>query len=85
LYPIATTIAFIPITSGGLGTREAALIFLFSFFGVSPEKVLVISLAGYLLTEILTGFYGFIISIVEAINSRRNLSELKSFMEKCNG
>jgi len=82
LYPVANIIAFIPITSGGLGTREATLIFLFSFFGVSPEKALVISLAGHLLTDVLTGFYGFVISVIEARTSRKNLSDLEHLIEK---
>jgi uncharacterized protein (TIRG00374 family) len=82
LYPIANLIAFIPITSGGLGTREATLIFLFSFFGVSPEKAVVISLAGHLLTDVLTGLYGFFISFFDSRNKRKDLSELQEIFEK---
>jgi len=82
LYPIANIVAFIPITPAGLGTREATLIFLFSFFGVSPEKTLVLSLAGHLLTDVLTGFYGFVISVVEARNNKKNFSDLKQLLEK---
>jgi uncharacterized protein (TIRG00374 family) len=65
LYPIGNIIAFIPISSAGLGTREMTLVLLFSLFGVSPEKAIVLSLAGHLLTDVLTGFYGFIISLTE--------------------
>ena len=75
-------IAFIPITSAGLGTREATLIFLFSFFGVTAEKALVISLAGHLLTDVLTGFYGFLISIFEARSKKKNLSDLKDILSE---
>jgi len=82
LYPIANIIAFIPITSAGLGTREATLIFLFSFFGVSPEKTLVLSLAGHLLTDVLTGFYGFVISVIEARNNKKSLSDLEQLLEE---
>ena len=70
LYPIANVVSFIPITSAGLGTREATLILLFSFYGISPEKAIVLSLAGYLLTDLLTGFYGLIISFTEARNKK---------------
>lgn len=70
LYPIANVISFLPITSAGLGTREAALIFLFSFYGVPPEKTMVISLAGYVFTDLLTGLCGFVVSVVEAKNNR---------------
>ena len=72
IYPIANIIAFIPITSAGLGTREATVMILFSFFNVSPEKAIVISLAGHLITDVLTGFYGLVISIVEARNNKKS-------------
>ena len=78
IYAIANVIALIPITSAGLGTREATLIFLLSFYGVSEEKAIVISLAGHLLTDVLTGFYGFILSVFE---SRKNKKELSNFNE----
>jgi hypothetical protein len=81
LYPIANMVAFIPITSAGLGTREATLIFLFSFYGVAPEKTIVISLAGHLLTDVLTGFYGFLISLYEARKSKKALSDLKNIFQ----
>jgi len=80
LYPIANIIAFIPISAAGIGTREATLVFLFSLFGVAPEKAVVLSLAGHLLTDVLTGFYGFIISLTESRN-KKNMSEFKQFLE----
>ena len=83
LYPIANIIAFIPISAAGLGTREATLVFLFSLYGVAPEKAVVLSLAGHLLTDVLTGFYGFIISLTESRNSK-NLSEFEQFLESSN-
>jgi len=84
LYPIANVVAFIPITSAGLGTREATLIFLFSFYGVAPEKALVISIAGHLITDVLTGFYGFIISVFEARNNKKRITllELEDTLKK---
>jgi len=77
IYPIANVIAFIPISTGGLGTREATLIFLFSFFGVSSAEAVVISLSGHLLTDMLPGFGGFILSTIEARNNKKSLSEAK--------
>jgi hypothetical protein len=79
IYPIANLVAFIPITSAGLGTREATLVFLFSFFGMSPEKAVVISLAGHLLTDVLTGIYGLFISIFEAKD--KDLLEVKKLFK----
>jgi uncharacterized protein (TIRG00374 family) len=81
IYPIANIIAFIPITAAGLGTREATLVFLFSFFGMPPEKAIVISLAGHILTDVVTGFYGFIISIFEAKDKKKDISEINKLIE----
>jgi len=83
LYPIANIIAFIPISAAGLGTREATLVFLFSLYGVAPEKAVVLSLAGHLFTDVLTGFYGFIISLTESRNNK-NMSEFEKFIESSN-
>ena len=78
LYPIANIIGFIPITFAGLGTREATAIFLFCTvcqFNVSEEEILVVSLVGFLLTDIFTGFLGFIVSLFEN-HPKNELSQL---------
>lgn len=80
LYPIANVVAFIPITSAGLGTREATLVFLFSLFGVPPEKTIVLSLAGHILTDVLTGFYGLIISFFESRNNI-NIKQFERYID----
>ena len=67
LYPIANTASFIPITFAGLGTREFTAIILFtSLFAVSQTQVFVFTLVGFLITDVLTGFYGFILLLTEA-------------------
>ena len=58
------------------------IVFLFSFFGVTPEKAIVLSLAGHLLTDVLTGFYGFIIATFEAKNNKKSLSDLNKVLEE---
>jgi hypothetical protein len=67
LFPIANTVGFIPITVAGLGTREITSIFLFTtLFNVLPEDILVVSLAGFIMTDLFTGFIGFLLSLTEA-------------------
>lgn len=66
LYAIANVVAFIPITFSGFGTREAAVVALLLIFKVDPAIAITISLAGQIITDLLTGFYGFLISIIEA-------------------
>ena len=79
LYPIANIIGFIPITFAGLGTREAAAIFLFYSvcnFNVLEEEIFVVSLVGFLLTDIFTGVIGFLASLFERRPQHR-LSKIK--------
>ena len=72
LFPIANVVGFIPITFAGLGTRELTAIFLFStLFGVGEEEVFVFTLLGFVITDIFTGFIGFILSLTET--KKRNM------------
>ena len=67
LYPVANTAGFIPISLAGLGTRELTAIIIFSsLYAVSQEQVFVFTLVGFLVTDALTGLFGFILSLSEA-------------------
>ncbi|MBN1280583.1 MAG: flippase-like domain-containing protein [Candidatus Thermoplasmatota archaeon] len=73
LFPIANTAGFIPITFAGLGTREFTAIFLFStLFGIAGEPILVLSLLGFVVTDLFLGFLGFLLSLTES-RSPKNL------------
>jgi uncharacterized membrane protein YbhN (UPF0104 family) len=66
LFPIANTAGYLPITFAGLGTRELTAIFIFStLFAAPEEKIFVVSIMGFLITDILIGFIGFILSLFE--------------------
>ena len=56
ILPIATLISHVPVTIGGLGTREAAMIYLFNLFGVEATKIFSMS--------IISLFMGLIPSII---------------------
>jgi hypothetical protein len=78
LFPIANTAGFIPITFAGLGTRELTAIFLFStLFNAPEEKILVLSLVGFLVTDVSTGLVGFLLSLTES-RTKHYFSELTS-------
>jgi len=67
LYPIANVAGFIPITFGGLGTREFTAILIFTtLFAVTAEQILVLSLVGFLITDIFLAFLGFLLSLKES-------------------
>jgi len=76
LYPIANTAGFIPITFGGLGTRELTAIFLFStLYNAPEEKILVLSLVGFIVTDMFMGFIGFLLSLTES-RSQNHFSDV---------
>jgi hypothetical protein len=67
LFPIANTAGFIPITFAGLGTREFTAIFIFStLFQIAGEQILVLSLVGFIVTDLFLGFIGFLLSLTES-------------------
>ena len=67
LFPIANVVGFIPITFAGLGTRELTAVFIFStLFMVSGSEIFVVSLLGFIITDIFTGFIGFLLSLSES-------------------
>ncbi|HHH77754.1 MAG: hypothetical protein DRN33_04645 [Thermoplasmata archaeon] len=63
VYPVASLIGLIPITISGFGTREAALIRIFSIYGVPDSITVAISLSGYIITMIIPAVIGGIFSI----------------------
>ena len=66
LFPIANIAGFLPITFGGLGTREFTSIIIFTtLFSVSAEDVLVFTLMGFIITDIIMGIIGFFVSLTE--------------------
>jgi uncharacterized protein (TIRG00374 family) len=66
LFPVANVVGFIPITFAGLGTRELTAVILFSTLFLVPEAdIFVVSLLGFVITDVFTGFIGFILSLSE--------------------
>ena len=78
LFPIANVAGFIPITIAGLGIREITAITIFTtIYNVSKEEILVVSLLGFILIDIVTGFVGFLLSLTETADKKRFLKALK--------
>ena len=61
MVSISTVISLIPITIGGLGTRELTLITLFSVFAVTQKQVLAMSLVGLFISIALSAIGGLLI------------------------
>lgn len=77
LFPIANTAGFAPITFAGLGTRELTSIYIFQFFKAEEHKILVFTLAGFIVTDLILAFVGFLFSLTEAgIKEKASLDEI---------
>jgi uncharacterized protein (TIRG00374 family) len=67
IFPIANFIGFTPITFAGLGIRDLTAVGLFTFMypGIPGSEILVVSLMGFIITDVFTGFIGFLLSLTE--------------------
>ena len=76
MVAIANVIASLPITIYGLGTREIAMISLFSIFNVSPEKIVSLSLFWFVIIWLLPSIIGAAITVKEGgfVNKPKTLS-----------
>lgn len=63
IYMISFIVGIIPISIGGLGVREGTLVLLLLKFDVAADVSFVISFIGYLLTNLIPGIIGWILSI----------------------
>jgi len=63
---IVHIISLLPITIQGLGTREAALLGLLSIFNVPQENILGFSIFWLLISGIVPGFVGAIVTVFES-------------------
>jgi len=70
VYPVASLIGLIPITISGFGTREAALIRIFSIYGVPGSIAVAISLSGYVITMLIPAVIGGILSITRTRSAK---------------
>jgi len=78
LFPIANVAGYIPITIAGLGIREITAITIFTtIYNVTKEEILVVALLGFVITDIITGFVGFLLSLTETVDKKSFIKVLK--------
>jgi len=65
IVAIGNIVASLPITIYGLGTREIAMISLFSIFNVSPEKIVSLSLFWFVIIWLFPSILGAAIAVKE--------------------
>ena len=61
------------ISIGGLGTKEAVLVLLFSPLGVGAQQIFAVSLLGYILSIFTAVIPGLILSLIYAKNNKKLL------------
>jgi uncharacterized protein (TIRG00374 family) len=66
IIAVANVIASIPITIYGLGTREMALIGLFSLFSIAPENVISLSLFWFIIIWLFPSIIGAGVTLLES-------------------
>lgn len=63
VYPIIMSFSLLPVTLGGLGTRDIATIALFNLFGIGAGQAVALSLLIFVFNDFLFGLTGFILSL----------------------
>lgn len=83
LFPVANAAGFLPITFAGLGTREFTAVIIFStLFNIPGEKIFVVSLLGFIITDITTGLIGFFVALLDAHTKGVSLKQRKPFFKE---
>ena len=73
IMSISRLFSFLPISFSGIGTRDAALIFLFSLLGLDNELAVAYSLLIFIIIYLFNGFFGFVTWLLRPINIENNL------------
>jgi len=83
LFPVANAAGFLPITFAGLGTREFTAVIIFStLFNIPGEQIFVVSLLGFIITDIATGLIGFFVALLDARIKGVSLKRSKPFFKE---
>jgi uncharacterized protein (TIRG00374 family) len=68
--PLITIISLIPVTINGLGMRESAYVFLFSYYGIAREQALSLSLLFFATSVIASLVGGFLFIFIRRQNHK---------------
>ncbi len=70
----------IPISLAGFGTREVSLVFLLSFYGISPEVAIIFSLLQFTAFFLWGGFIGWLFWLYNPVKMSLIKEDYRSFM-----
>lgn len=69
IAPISTIIGLIPITISGWGTREAALIVLFSPFVNQPAGIIALSFLSFITSSLIPSIFGAVLALGKTVKN----------------
>lgn len=75
IYPVLSLADLIPISVSGIGTREAILVILFSFIGLTKEQAVAFSLMIFTISYVLVALAGYVFYLSEPVNVSAVLGE----------
>jgi len=78
IIAIANVIASLPVTIYGLGTREVAMMSLFSIFNIAPEKIVSLSLFWFAIIWLFPSILGAAIAVREGKHSNMHKPKVMS-------
>ncbi|MDO8428040.1 MAG: lysylphosphatidylglycerol synthase transmembrane domain-containing protein [Candidatus Diapherotrites archaeon] len=73
IVPLIALSDLLPVSVSGLGTREALMIFLFSFYSLSPEQAIAVSLTYLFIGYVFPAFLGFIFMLQNPLDLKKQL------------
>ncbi|MBK9357968.1 MAG: flippase-like domain-containing protein [Bacteroidales bacterium] len=85
ILSLMSLVTIIPITLAGFGTREASLVYLLSFYLVSPETAIVFSLLQFTAFFLWGGIIGLLIWFYKPVSINLIMADYKAFIRYLKG
>jgi uncharacterized membrane protein YbhN (UPF0104 family) len=85
ILSLMSLVTIIPITLAGFGTREASLMYLLSFYMVSPETAIVFSLLQFTAFFLWGGIIGLLIWLYKPVSIHLIMEDYRAFVRYLKG
>lgn len=85
ILSLMNLVTIIPVTLAGFGTREVSLVYLLSFYAVTPETAIVFSLLQFSAFFLWGGIIGLIIWFYKPVSIRMILEDYRAFIRYLKG
>ena len=79
IMAISSLVGLLPISFGGLGTREGTTVFLLGIFNVGINQAFTLSILGYLIAKFLPALVGSILTLVIKNDKQKSKKDISNF------